>query len=393
MNSDNSNHAILLCILLGLGSVLGLSGIDLVLPSVPALPEILGGDQTRSQFVIASFIGGTAFGMLFSGYVSGKVRTSSLLFSSLTLYALLSFLCTFAESLDALIVLRFFQGLCSSAPAVLAPGIVKNLFDEKGATRALGMLGSVESLVPALAPILGVWLLTFGTWKYSFFLTAFFSLLLAFAFLFFRIESPKIASSNGDRGSYFALLRFPVFQRYSLSQALNLGGLLVFVFGAPVVMVKSMNSDISKFAQMQTIGVAFFITGAISSSFLNRKFEPESLVTTGTVLSLTSSILLFLYSIFGNNDPNWILAIFPLMNLGLGLRGPTGFLKGILASNGDDNRASSLILLSIISVSSLGTAFIAPFLHFGLFSLSLFVVFLHAAACLSLFFLPKLPSD
>ncbi|TGK27557.1 MFS transporter [Leptospira gomenensis] len=393
MNSGKPKNAILLCILLGLGSVLGLSGIDLVLPSIPALPEILGGNQTRSQLVIAAFIGGTAFGILFSGYIGSKIKTSSLLFSSLTLYALVSFLCSLSESLDVLIVLRFFQGLCSSAPAVLAPGIVKNLFDEKGATRVLGMLGSVESLVPALAPILGVWLLTFGTWKYSFLITAFFSLFLAFAFLFLRIESPRPVSAKVDTGSYRQLLRSPVFQRYSLSQALNLGGLLVFVFGAPVIIVKTMNSDISKFAQMQTIGVVFFITGAISSSFLNRKFEPESLVTIGTFLSLFSSILLLLYSIFGNNNPNWILAIFPLMNLGLGLRGPTGFLKGILASNGDDNRASSLILLSIISVSSLGTAFIAPFLHFGLFSLSLFVVFLHVGAGLSLLFLPKLTSD
>lgn len=379
--------------LLGLGSVLGLSGIDLVLPSIPSLPEILGGDQTRSQFVIASFIAGTAFGMILFGNISSKIGTSSLLFYSLTLYAIASFLCSFAENLDVLILCRFFQGLVSSAPAVLAPGIAKNLFDEKGATKALGILGSVESLVPALAPLLGVWLLGFGTWKYSFFLTASLAILLALVFLLVRIDNLSV-QSNGKNGSYLSLLKSPVFQRYSLSQAFNLGGLLVFVFGAPVVIVKTMNSDIFKFAQMQTIGISFYISAAVSSSILTKKFfKPEGLVTFGTVLSLISSVLLVLYSIFGNNDPNVILLIFPLMNLGLGLRGPTGFLKGIIAGNGDDNRASSLVLLSIITVSSGGTALIAPFLHFGLFALSLFAAVLHLAACLVLFFLPKLPGD
>ncbi|MCG6170065.1 MFS transporter [Leptospira sanjuanensis] len=393
MNAGKNRNPLLICVLLGLGSVLGLSGIDLVLPSIPSLPDILGGDQTRSQFVIASFIAGTALGMIVFGSVSSNISTSNLLFISLTLYALASLSCSFSQNLDTLIVLRFLQGMAYSAPAVLAPGIVKNLFDEKGATEALGILGSVESLVPAFAPIIGVWLLSFGNWKYSFFVTAFLSSALAFVFLISRIDGSSIVSTNGKQGSYLNLLRSGTFQRYSLSQALNLGGLLVFVFGAPVVIVKTMNSDISKFALMQTIGVAFFISGAVSSSSLTKKIKSENLLLFGTALSWVASILLIVYSIFGNNDPNWILAIFPLMNLGLGLRGPTGFLKGVIAANGDDNRGSSLILLSIITVTAGGTALVAPFLHFGLISLSLFVAGLHSLACLILFFLPKLPID
>lgn len=95
----------------------------------------------------------------------------------------------------------------------------------------------------------------------------------------------------------------------------------------------------------------------------------------------------------GENHPITILLIFPIMNFGLGLRGPNGFLKGIIASNGDDNRGSSLILLSIISVSAGGTALIAPFLNYGLLALSSFVGFLHAIACLLLIVLPSLPSE
>ncbi|AOP36417.1 hypothetical protein A0128_20600 [Leptospira tipperaryensis] len=391
---EDQKNPLFICILLGFGTVLGLSGIDLVLPSIPKLPEILGGDQTLSQFVIASFVAGTAFGMILFGNVSSRIGTSSLLFLSLACYSLTSFLCSFSPNLNTLIVFRFFQGLSSSAAAVLAPGIIKGLFDEKGAAKALGILGSVESLVPALAPILGVWFLGIGSWKYSFFVTSFFSFLLALVFLTIRLNGFSKPSSGARSGSYRTLLLSPVFQRYSLSQALNLGGLLVFVFGAPVVIVKTMDSDIHKFAQMQTIGVAFFIIGAVlSSSYLNRKIDSEHLVSIGTALCLLSSLFMIFFSILGENHPNTILLIFPLMNLGLGLRGPNGFLKGIIAANGDDNRGSSLILLSIISISAGGTAIIAPFLNYGLLALSLFVGILHGIACLLLIFLPSLPSD
>ncbi|PJZ52499.1 MFS transporter [Leptospira adleri] len=393
MFKDKKNP-LFVCILLGFGTVLGLSGIDLVLPSIPKLPEILGGDQTSSQFVIASFVAGTAFGMLLFGNVSSRIGASSLLFFSLSGYSLTSFLCTLSPNLDLLIVFRFFQGLSSSAAAVLAPGIIKDLFDEKGAAKALGILGSVESLIPALAPILGVWFLSIGNWKYSFFVTSFLSFILALVFFSIRFRGDAPPPSGSKPGSYRILLLSPVFQRYSLSQALNLGGLLVFVFGAPVVIVKTMNSDIHQFARMQTIGVVFFIIGAVlSSSYLNRKINSEHLVSIGTGLCLLSSVLMIVFSLLGQNHPLTILLIFPIMNFGLGLRGPNGFLKGIIAANGDDNRGSSLILLSIISVSAGGTAIVAPFLNHGLLALSLFVGILHTIACLVLIFLPSLPSD
>lgn len=53
------------------------------------------------------------------------------------------------------------------------------MFDEAGAIRAIGALGSIESLAPALAPILGVWLLAFGSWTLSFELMGAVALVLA----------------------------------------------------------------------------------------------------------------------------------------------------------------------------------------------------------------------
>ncbi|XDD52119.1 hypothetical protein AB3N59_19340 [Leptospira sp. WS92.C1] len=82
----------LIYMLFGMGSVLGLSGIDLLLPSIPLLPDILGGDPTLSQLVIASFVAGTAFGMILFGNIASKIDISFLLFCSLISYAVLFFI-------------------------------------------------------------------------------------------------------------------------------------------------------------------------------------------------------------------------------------------------------------------------------------------------------------
>jgi MFS transporter, DHA1 family, multidrug resistance protein len=58
--------------LMAAGTVLGLAGIDLVLPAVPALPKHLGGDAVGAQFVIAAFVAGTASGLLVFGSIGPR---------------------------------------------------------------------------------------------------------------------------------------------------------------------------------------------------------------------------------------------------------------------------------------------------------------------------------
>src|SRR5690348_16860625 len=91
-------------------------------------------------------------------------------------YGLVSAAAGQAASLEALIGLRLVQGAAGSAAAVFAPGMVRHLFGGDRAVRALGLLGSIESLVPALAPIAGVWLLDRFGWRASFDLIAALSL-------------------------------------------------------------------------------------------------------------------------------------------------------------------------------------------------------------------------
>ena len=84
-----------------------------------------------------------------------------------------------APSLEALVGLRLAQGAAGSAAAVFAPGMIRLLFGGDRAVRALGLLGSIESLVPARAPIAGVWLLDRFGWRASFDAIATLSLALA----------------------------------------------------------------------------------------------------------------------------------------------------------------------------------------------------------------------
>jgi DHA1 family bicyclomycin/chloramphenicol resistance-like MFS transporter len=137
------------------GTVLGIAGTDLVLPAVPSLPAALGGSPAQAQLVLAAFVAGTALGLLLFGELGARFDQRWLLASSLAAYGLVSTAAARAPSLEALVGLRVVQGAAGSAAAVFAPGMIRLLFDGRRAVRALGLLGSIESLVPALAPIVG----------------------------------------------------------------------------------------------------------------------------------------------------------------------------------------------------------------------------------------------
>jgi len=355
--------ALLVC-----GTVLSLAGIDLVLSAIPSLPNSISGSIESAQLVLAIFAAGTAIGLLIFGELGARLDQRYLLIGALVLYAALSYLAAQSQSINQLVTIRFFQGLASSAPAVFAPGMIRSLFDRRGALKAIGLMGSIESLTPAFAPVVGAWLLTFADWRASFFVTAALALVLAIAISFYGgalLSSRSNTNKLRDKASYLSLFVNRKFMRHGLSHACTLGGLLIFVFGAPTVITTGMGGELSTFVIMQLIGISLFITSANLSDRLVEKFGAESMILSGSILAAAGCLALYLFSVFGNGDPRWFWLLFAPVNLGLGLRGPPGFYQAIVATGDNDSRGAALLILLILGVAAGGTAIVAPFISLG----------------------------
>jgi MFS family permease len=365
--------ALLVC-----GTVIGLAGIDLVLPAIPSLPKSLAGTLESAQLVLASFAAGTAIGLIIFGELGARKNQRIILIAALALYAFLSFLASQVTSINQLIVVRFFQGVASSAPAVFAPGMIKAMFSQRGALKAIGLMGSIESLTPAFAPVVGAWLLTFGDWRLSFFVTASLAGILCISIYIIGGSSLKSATNHNTnhkslayRDTYRSLFKNRAFMRHALSHACTLGGLLVFVFGAPTVIITSMGGDLIDFNIMQIIGVSLFIISANLSARLVDRFGSDTMIFIGSSMTALGCLGILLFSYAGNNDPRWLWALFIPVNLGLGFRGPPGFYQAIVAAGDNDSRGAALLILFILGLAATGTTVVAPFITMGLLPLAL----------------------
>ncbi|WP_379063452.1 MFS transporter [Mesorhizobium sp. UC22_110] len=372
-------------------TALSLAGTDLILPAVPQLPAIFATSEATAQLVLAAYVAGSGIGLLLFGWLGDHFSRKTLLVSALAGFAAASVACSLSPTIAALIGLRFVQGVAAAAAPVFAPGIIRQLFDDRAAVRAIGFIGSVESLVPALAPIAGVALLAHFGWQSSFGLLA---LLTALAAILIAVAGlPAEPRISGGRGSYARLLGDRIFMRYALSQAMTLGGLIAFVFGAPVVIVDTMGGTLNDFIIMQIINVGGFIVAANLTARVAERFGTETVILFGTVLGAVSALALLAYGLAGGTNTLMLPLLFMPMAIGLGLRGPIGFYRGIVASGSNNARGAALIVFFIFMMTTLGTVAAAPFITRGLSALALVVSAIHLLSVVLLLVLPGISDE
>ncbi len=383
--------ALLACAVIISGTVLGLSGMDLVLPAVPSMPEIFSTSVASSQLVLALYVAGSAAGLLIFGSLASFIGRRRLFIGSLALFAITSAIASLSTSIETLNITRLLQGAAASGPAVLAPGLIRNLFSELGSIRAIAAMGSIEALTPGLAPILGAWLYSGYGWQASFTLTAALTAVLVLVILLRPGLIPSIGTKqNTGVGSYMRLLKNPTYLRYSLGHALVLGGLLTFVFSAPAIIVQTMGGDIDDFILMQMVGVGIFIVAANVSGHLVKWLGVERVIMAGTIIALAGSLALLGYALFGVNDPGHLKYLFWLLNVGLGIRGGPGFVRALSAADGDDDRASALLIFFVTMIASGSTALVAPFITLGLWTLTIVVFAIVLPSLLLMLFIKPL---
>jgi predicted MFS family arabinose efflux permease len=362
-----------------------------VLPAVTQFPRLFATNEATAQLVLAAYVGGSGSGLLLFGRLADHFERKALLVSSLSAFTLASFGCALSPSIGVLIALRFVQGVAAAAAPVFGPGIIRQLFEDQAAVRAIGFLGSVESLVPALAPVLGVALLAHFGWGSLFELLAVLAAIAAILIMVLGLPREEHVSSTP--GNYMQLLTDRIFLRYALSQAMTLGGLIVFVFGAPIVILDTMGGTLNDFIIMQVINIAGFIITANLSARMAERFGTETVILFGTGLAAVSALALLAYGLAGGTSSLMLPVLFTPMAIGLGLRGPVGFYRGIVASGSNNARGSALIVFFIFMMTTLGTVVAAPFITKGLPALALVVSGIHILSVALLLLLPKMQEN
>lgn len=140
--------------------------IDAMLPALPIIAaELSPTDPNKAQLVLSSYILGMAFGTLMSGPLSDAYGRKKIIALGAAIYIAGAFFSWIAGSLEAILIARMFQGVGAAAPRVVGLAIVRDLYSGREMARIGSFIMMVFTVVPAMAPLIGSWIIVAFGWR------------------------------------------------------------------------------------------------------------------------------------------------------------------------------------------------------------------------------------
>ncbi|CNI27814.1 purine nucleoside transporter PunC [Yersinia pekkanenii] len=220
-------------------SMLGYLATDMYLPAFGAMQQELQASAGAISASLSVFLAGFAIAQLIWGPVSDKLGRKPVLLVGLGLFAIGCLGILWVENATQLLILRFIQavGVCSAAVSWQA--LVVDRYRDGKANRVFATIMPLVALSPALAPLLGAWLLNHFSWRSIFVVLLITTLILLIPTVLLQ-ERKKSASDSAAHSknaiSFWQLLKSPTFSGNVMMFAACSAGFFAWLTGSPFIL-------------------------------------------------------------------------------------------------------------------------------------------------------------
>ena len=262
-----------LAILLAALAMLGPFSVDTYLPAFPSIQASLQASAIQVQQTLTAYMMAFAFMMLWHGAISDALGRRNIILVSLFVFAVASLGCAASHTIHYLWIFRVLQGLSAGAGMVVGRAIIRDIYSGPAAQRLLSLVTMIFSIAPAIAPILGGWVVTLTDWRSIFlFLFVYTGALIWFCFRFLPESLPKEKRHEISMpvlvSSYKAVFGSPSFHLQSGTVAFNFAGLFLYVASAPIFLTKHLGLSAQGFGWQFVPMVAGIFLGALGANRL-----------------------------------------------------------------------------------------------------------------------------
>lgn len=287
-DSSSSRGKSLLIFILGALTALGPFSIDMYLPGFDSIAKDLGVSTAEVGLSLSSYFIGISAGQLLYGPLLDRFGRKKPLYIGLCLYIIASAGITFTDSLQGLVILRFFQAIGSCAATVAAVAMVRDLFAVQETAKVFALLMLVVGASPMIAPTVGGYVTAAIGWHAVFIILGALGVLVLLASIFILPESfePDVNMSlkpGPIMRNFMEVIKEPQFYTYALAGALAFAGLFAYVSGSPMVFMEIFHMDKTAYGWV----FAGLSIGLIGSSQVNSwvlKYVPSDKVVKVTLI-------------------------------------------------------------------------------------------------------------
>lgn len=310
-------------------AMFGPFAIDTMFPAFPAISAEFDADDFAMQQTLSIYLIALAVMSLVHGPLSDALGRRPVVIGGVALFTLASIGCALTWSIDSLWLFRAVQGTCAGAGWIVARAIMRDLYEGPYVQRLMSNVSMLFTVAPALAPMIGGWVLLFGNWRWIFWFLALWGGLLLVASVWRLPEShPRERriplSVRALVGGYVGMLADRQFWPLAIAGTMNFSALFLYISSAPAFVVGLLKLGPQQFGWLFVPAVAGMFLGALLSSRLAGRLSVVRTIGLGyTVMLVASTINVVVALLLPQAQIPWSVLPIGLHAIGISLSFPS----------------------------------------------------------------------
>jgi MFS transporter, DHA1 family, multidrug resistance protein len=310
-------------------AMFGPFSIDTIFPAFPAIARELGATPIAMQQTISVYMIAYALMSLFHGPLSDSLGRRRVILAGVAVFALASIGCALSGTIGALLAFRALQGISAGAGLIVGRAIIRDCFEGVEAQRLMSAVSMIFGIAPAIAPIVGGWVVALAHWPMIFWLLAAFAAALWLVCLAWLPETHprerRVPLSFDELATTYRRIGLDrAFLPLALAGTLNFNALFVYIASAPAFVLNLLKLDSQHFAWLFIPAISGMMIGAFLSGRLAGKLSASATVRLGYMVMLAASALnLAITFVLPEPRVPWSVLPVGLHAIGIGINFPT----------------------------------------------------------------------
>lgn len=292
-----------LAFLLGGLAMFGPFSIDTIFPAFGHIGAELGADKVAMQQTISVYLLAYALMSVVHGPLSDAIGRRKVIIGGLSVFALASVGCALSRDLPTLLAFRALQGLSAGVGLIVGRALIRDVLHGDDAQRLMSQVSMIFGVAPAIAPIIGGWILGWAHWSAIFWFLVGFSLLLLLAVSVALPEThpPQMRLSLAPKRllrDYWAIFVNPRFQKLAAAGTFNFSALFLYIASAPAFVMDLMGLNERQFGWFFIPMIGGMMLGAFTSGRTAGKISGARLANIGFVCCGVGAVINVAYNLF-----------------------------------------------------------------------------------------------